>query len=259
MTTNTVTPETETAAQFLLAARSSRKPGPRIPEDTRPVTVRQGWAIQRRVAALLGDTVGGWKCSMPNEAKPVLAAPLFSKLIHRDSPCPVLNDGQLQKIEPEIAFVLARDLPAKETPYTDEEIRAAILEARFVVELMGSRYEDPSAIAFPELLADNVNNQGLFIGPVVPDALNRSLESFPIELRAGGEQLLARQAKHPDVNPLRPLYWLANYLAATPDYLRKGQIVTTGSYAGVIPVPLDTPISIQYGELGTLEFSLARA
>jgi len=253
------TPAQEAAAQFLYAARRSRTPGPRIPVDARPADVADALAIQKRVGELVGQPAGGWKCSVPSDPRPVLAAPIFAPTIVSTSPCPVIASSATAKIEPEIAFIVARDLPARATAYSDAEIRSALREARFVLELIGPRYADPAAITFPELLADSVANLGLFVGPVVPDALARPLEAFPLTVRSGDKVLATRDGQHPDGHPLRPLYWLANYLAARGDPLRAGQIVTTGSYCGVIEVPFDMPLTIQYGDLGSLAVTLTRA
>jgi len=35
--------------------------------------------------------------------------------------------------------------------------------------------------------------------------------------------------------------------------------VTTGSYCGAVDVPLDTPLTVDYGGLGTLSATLTRA
>ena len=74
------------------------------------------------------------------------------------------------------------------------------------------------------------------------------LEAFPVTVRRGTDTLMAKDGKHPDGHPLRPLYWLANYLAQRGDPLRAGMIVTTGSYCGVIDVPLNVPLTIVYGD-----------
>jgi 2-keto-4-pentenoate hydratase len=254
-----ITPAQESAAQFLYAARNRRAPGARIPEEYRPADVADALAIQRRVTALVAAPIGGWKCSVPSEPRPVLAAPIFASTIRTASPYPVIGSGGTAKVEPEIAFVLARDLPARATPYGNDEIRDALREARFVLEILGPRYADPAAITFPELLADSVANQGLFVGPVVADAFSRPLEAFPITVRTPAGVFATYDGKHPDVHPLRPLYWLANYLAALGDPLRAGQVVTTGSYCGAVDVPLGEPLTFEYGDLGTLEVTLARA
>jgi 2-keto-4-pentenoate hydratase len=243
---------TDTAARHLVAARLARRPGARLPEAFRPADVEAALGIQRRVTELLALDVGGWKCSVPTPPRPVPMAPIYAPTIVASSPCPILPIAGQARIEPEIAFVMARDLPGRDAPYGEAEVRAAIREPHLVLELIGPRYADPAATTFPEQLADAIANQGLFVGPAVPDALDRPLDAIPIVIEAAGRSLHAVQGKHPDGHPLKPLVWLANYLAQHDRGLAAGQIVTTGSYCGVVDVPLATPLTVRYGELGTL-------
>jgi 2-keto-4-pentenoate hydratase len=249
----------ELAAQFLLAARKRRTPGPRIPAQFRPADTDDGLAIQVRVTELLGQRVGGYKCSLPSTPRPVSLAPIFAPAITHASPCPVLAVGATARTEPEIAFVMARDLPRRATAYTDSEVRDAIGEVRLVLEILGSRYSDPDSATFPEVVADGLANQGLFVGPVLHDPWNGELGALPIVIDSHADVLATYQGKHPDGHPVRPLYWLANYLATGGTPLCAGMIVTTGSYCGAIDVPLDTPITVAYGDLGTLSATLTRA
>jgi 2-keto-4-pentenoate hydratase len=242
----------ETAASFLVAARQSQRPGERIPETSRPADIDAALAIQKRVTELLGLPIGGWKCSMPNTPRPVSLAPIYAPNISSASPCPIRPIGGLARIEPEIALVMARDLPRRDALYSEAEVRAAIRAPHLVLELIGPRYANPTTASFPELLADGIQNQGLYVGPAVPDALERALDTFAIAIDGAGKSLHAVQGKHPDGHPLKPLVWLANYLAEHGNGLTEGQIVTTGSYCGVVDVPLATPLRIRFGDLGTL-------
>ena len=242
----------DVAARFLVAARQSRRPGERIPEAARPTDIDAAVAIQKRVTELLGLPIGGWKCSVPTPPRPIPMAPIYASTIFSSAPCPILPIGGLARIEPEIAFVMARDLPARDAPYTETEVRTAIRAPHLVLELIGPRYADPVSATFPELLADAIANHGLFIGPAVPGALEHSLGTIPISIETAGKSLHAVEGKHPDGHPLKPLVWLANYLAKSGTNLAAGQIVTTGSYCGVVDVPLDTPLSVRFGDLGTL-------
>jgi 2-keto-4-pentenoate hydratase len=52
------------------------------------------------------------------------------------------------------------------------------------------------------------------------------------------------------------LYWIANFLAERGDGLRAGQVVTTGSYAGAIEVPLERALAVTFGDLGTIGIEL---
>src|SRR5207247_8642652 len=171
-------PNHESAAQFLLAARKRGTPGPRIPAEFRPTDTDDGLAIQARMTALLGQPVGGYKCSLPSAPRPVLVAPIFAPTIAHASPCPVLAASATVRIEPEIAFVMASDLLPRASPYTESEIRNAIKEARLVLEILGSRYSDADRATFPEMLADGLANQGLLVGPVLRDPWDGELESL---------------------------------------------------------------------------------
>jgi 2-keto-4-pentenoate hydratase len=251
----------DAAARHLVAARASRRPGERLPEACRPADVADALAIQERVRELLRAVIGGWKCSVPSAAREIAAAPIFASTITSNSPCMILSIEGKARIEPEIAFVIGCDLPSRATPYSDAEVRAGIRETRAVLELIGPRYADPAAVSYPEFLADSIANQGLFVGPVVVDGLALPLEAFRVTIDTPNRQLLVRDGKHPDGHPLRPLVWLANHLASRDTGLVAGQVVTTGSYCGMLDVPLDTPLVVRYGNFGTVsvQFTTGKA
>jgi 2-keto-4-pentenoate hydratase len=243
---------TEAAANQLVAARLARRPGARLAESCRPRDNEAALSIQRRVGELLHFDVGGWKCSLPTTGKAAFMAPIYAPTITSASPCSVLSEGANARVEPEIAFVLGRDLKRRAQPYSDADVRSAIRETRLVLELIGCRYADPTTVSFLEMLADGLNNQGLFVGPEVGDGALRPLETIRITVASGMETILTHEGRHGDGDPLRPLVWLANFLASRGDGLEAGQIVTTGSYAGVLELPLATPLDIRFGDLGTL-------
>jgi 2-keto-4-pentenoate hydratase len=253
-----ITSQQEAAAQYLVAARRSGRPGARLPEACRPADLESALAIQQRVGALLGQEIGGWKCSLPPAEGRILAAPIFSPAVVRTSPCAVIATGATVKIEPEVAFVMGRDLHRRDTPYSEAEVSAAVAEIRLVLELIGTRYADPAAVSWHEMMADNMNNQGLFVGPLVPGGFAAALETFPVTLRTPAGVLSVHKGRHGDGHPLRPLVWLANFLAQRGEGLRAGQIVTTGSYAGAIDVPLGQPLTVTFGDLGAIAIELVR-
>jgi len=240
----------EIVATHLAEARRSRQPMARLPEEARPKDNEDALAIQRRVMELLQEKVGGWKCSVPNGER-ILLAPLPVATIHRNSPCPIIPKGNVAEIEPEIAFVLSRDLAPRATPYSEIEVRDAVGEVRVVLELIGSRYREPDSISWLELLADSVKHQGMFIGPVISSAWQKQLESFHLKLEAPEGILFDREVKHPNGHPARPLYWLANFLTSRGETLKAGAVVTTGSYAGIIEAPMESPLTLKYGSLGS--------
>ena len=239
----------ETAARQLADARRLRRPMTRLPEEHRPKDTEEALATQRRVMELIDEKIGGWKCSVPNGDR-ILIAPLPASTVHRNSPCPIIPKGAVAEIEPEIAFFLKRDLPPRSTPYGADEVRDAIGETRLVLEIMASRYIDPESITWLESLADSVKHQGMFIGPGLPDASGKPLESFHLKIEGPQGILFDRDVKHPNEHPFRPLHWLANFLSSRSETLQAGIVVTTGSYAGIVEVPMDTLLTFEYGSLG---------
>ena len=253
------TAQRDLAARHLLAARRARQSGPRLAESCRPTELEDALAIQRRVQELLDFGTGGWKCSVPTLERAISCAAIFAPTIARASPWRVIDRDGVARIEPEIAFVLGRDLPHRAAPYDEAGVCAAIAETRLVLELLDSRYADPATVTFPELLADSVSNQGLFVGPVLRNGLQRQLDAFAIAVETPTATLHAREGRHPDGHPLRPLVWLTNFLASRAELggLKAGAIVTTGSYAGALEVPIGTPLRVRFGDLGELGVELA--
>jgi 2-keto-4-pentenoate hydratase len=152
-------------------------------------------------------------------------------------------------VEPEIGFVVARDVPPH---FPDNDVVDCIGEVRLVLELIESRYSDPGMASFPELVADNLSNQGLFVGPVVSTLPSDLPGSFLLQVSTSQGVILERECRHPDGHPLRTLRSLMQSLAETGETLLQGQVLITGSFAGVLQFQAGEPICIRFGNLGEL-------
>ena len=109
------------------------------------------------------------------------------------------------------------------------------------------------------MLADNLVNQGLFIGPEVDAELASAASEFTISLACAEGEKSVYQGRHPNIQPRAPLYWLVEFLRMQGTGIVAGQAVITGSFAGVIEVPLNTDITIDYEGLGQMQVNfLAR-
>ncbi len=239
------------AAQQLAEARRAMAPCGRLEAQCRPGNIEDALEIQRRVRIILNQSVGGWKCSLPGPN--VVAAPIYAPDIFTSSPCPVIADGGLARAEPEIAFVLGCDLPARDSGYSEIEIHDAIAETRLVLELVGGRYAEPAGLSFPELLADHLSNQGLLVGPVMRVDPVEIPGEFPIAVEACGAVLMKRDGRHPDGHPLRAFRALVQFLTRQGEGLTKGQVFITGSYAGVLHLPIGKAIRVGFGDMGILD------
>lgn len=247
------------AACFLAARRASGEQGARLPDDCRPQSLDDAFDIQAEVTRHLSARIGAWKCALPLEGR-LTAAPIYARTVHTGSPCAVFaRDGHV-RVEPELAFILGRDLPVRAEPYSQAEADNAIARTHIALELIDSRYTPAEAAqaSFAEKLADGLVNQGLFLGPEVDAGQSCTATDLPIRVHhaSGAERLHA--GHHPNGLPRSPLYWLVEFLRSRGQGLHAGQAVITGSYAGSFTLPLNDGIAIQYGELGSLAVHFTR-
>ncbi|WP_292932272.1 fumarylacetoacetate hydrolase family protein [Noviherbaspirillum sp.] len=239
------------AASILATRRKNADQGPRLPESCRPLDVDTALAIQSSVTEQLDVAVRAWKCATPSEGR-IVMAPIYAVTVQGAGDCPAIVRAGHVRVEPELAFILGKDLPARDAAYTPAEVDAAIAETRLALELIDSRYRDPAGASFAENLADGLLNQGLFIGMAVDGEKARTTATLPIRvtLESGHETLL--DGRHPNADPRAPLYWLAEFLRSKGTGLQAGQAVITGSYAGSFDLPVGQEATIRYGELGDL-------
>jgi len=248
------------AAAILVERRQTGRQGARLPEGCRPTNLDEALAIQAAVSErwcdLMDDSIGGWKCLLPSADK-VILGPIYTRTIDSVPPValwPKPSDSQIARIEPELAFFFGKNLPARTEPYTSAEVDAAISRTHLALELINCRYTEPSECTFPEMLADGLVNQGLFIGPQVDSEKAYNSAEFTLNVRQNGVAS-THNAKHPNGNPRAPLYWLVEFLRHQGQGIVAGQAIITGSFAGVLEVPMNTDITLDYGDFGSMVVS----
>ncbi len=237
-----MTPQTATLAETLASAMADMslidKGGILHPN------VQEGYALQAEILKQRGiDEPAGYKLSLRDGGK-LYAAPLLFVSSARNAR---FETGI--KIEVELAFVLGQDLPPRETPYSRDEVVAAIDNVAIGIELVRSRYIDGAGDALGLLLADFMSNIGYLVGPRLdPSVLAPGAELGPLRLTNGASVLFDGAARHMDGDPLAALVLCAHQGLPTHGggYLKKGQVVTTGTLCGapVIPAPSSFAVSL---------------
>jgi 2-keto-4-pentenoate hydratase len=221
-------PEIETAAEILAEARRSGRLVDALPVV--PASIAEAHAIQDRIAALLGDPVGGFKANAPAEGEPTRGL-IYARMI-RPSPAR-MSQAEVPHlgVEGEIAFRFMRDLPARAEPYTRDEVAStvAVLPA---IEIVSGRYRDPRGRPNLEQLADCIINGGLVFGQEIADWSHIDLPNLRIIMLVNDAPVHDKQGGHPFGDPLAAAVALANMISANGG-VKAGQIVTTGSWTGM--------------------------
>ncbi len=248
------TTRADEAAALLLAVRDGRSPlldG--LPPALQPQTEADSYAIQHAVAARLGP-IGGWKVGSPAPDSPrFTCAPIPAAAIVTDGATIVGSD---RVVEAEIAVRLGRDLPPRDAPYTEADLRGAIASVHPAMEILATRFADPAAAGPLATLADASSNHSLLLGPPIAGWDGIDLAHETVRLLVDGTGVKTGTG-NPGGDLLRLLVWLANTGARADGGLRAGQAVTTGSWTGKDPAGPGQTVVAQFGRCGaaTLRFA----
>ncbi|TRL38818.1 hypothetical protein [Rhizobium straminoryzae] len=232
--------EISNAAAVLLAAIRNRTT---VGRDTVAVSGEaEGYAVQSALAGALGlVTPPGYKLSLRTDV--ILAAPL---LFVREAPQAEHEPGI--KVEIELALTLSEDLPPRDEAYRREDVLDAIGSVAIGVELVRSRYVDGPRDSLAHLLADGMSNVGYLVGPMLDrDLLAPGADLGPLLLTNEGTVLFEDAARHPDGDPLAAVLVAANAGLPMGGYLRKGQVVTTGTLSGAPVIPAPSRFTVELG------------
>ncbi len=241
-------PEIETATALLAAARRG---GTRITAlDAEPESVAAGHAIQDRVAALLGEPIGGFKANAPPGEAPVRGA-IYARMIFA-SPAKIAASAVPDLgVEGEIAFRFTRDLPARATDYSKAEVAEAVT-ALPAIEIVSGRLLNWQNQPPMAQLADCLNNGALVRGSEAADWRHRDIANLQVTAWVNGEKILQRQGGHPIGDPLAVATALANLQRSAAGILA-GQCVTTGSCTGIRFLRPGERFAVEFEGLGRAE------
>ena len=128
------------AASLLVEARRTGALLEGLPADATPASVADAHAIQDAVTAALGKPVGAFKAMAPASGEPTRGV-IYADTIHPSPARIPVADVPQCGVEGEVAFVFRRDLPPRPTPYSRDEVAAAV-EACAAIELVTSRYRN---------------------------------------------------------------------------------------------------------------------
>jgi len=228
-----IDPRIEQAAEILGEARGSRQKIACLPQDCRPRSLEEAYAIQDAACARLG-AVGGWKVGAKSPTGDPSCAPIAADLIVTPEQGLAFGSHHPVELEGEIAFVLARDLPERSSPYTADEAAAAIASVHTAIEVLDSRFIDRRSVDQLCVLADMLSNAALVVGKGQPAGRRVDSAVERAQVFVSGEIAADMVGANPAGDLYRLLAWLANHAATRFGGLRAGQVVTTGTCSGVV-------------------------
>ena len=256
----------EQAAAALANARLTGSVVKPLPEDCRPATLDDAYAIQtllqgRLTAAGEGERAGYKIGCTSTVMQDYLGIPHpCAGRLYRGS---VLASGaslglaafRHLGIELEIAVRLGRDLPPRDGPYPSDAVTDAVENCMGSIEIVDDRYEDWRSIGTPTLVADDFFSAGCVLGDPVPFKQSPALADENCLLLRDGVPQGRGNGRDILGDPLAALQWLANN-PPVPEGLKAGEIVTLGSVVKTLWIDEPCRLEGRYGSLGSVTLEL---
>jgi 2-keto-4-pentenoate hydratase len=259
MMTGTREKELMDAADLLLDARRTGIPIEDLPVELRPTTQDEAYFVQDTMAQAY-EEIGGWKIGAANpEATPAFA-PMPRNWIAASgaelTDLPGSKKWRYRGLEAEIAFLMCEDLPPRGTPYTREEVVAAIASCHPAIEVLESGLRDPEAATTLSKQADLQMHGGFVYGPAYAEWRSIDFTKETVMLAVDGAVRVERTGSNTSGDLMRLLPYLANEGAARTGGLKRGDWITTGSWTGNVQTQAGSSVDVRFGTAGrvTLRF-----
>ena len=219
-----------------------------------PANAMCAMRVQAIVQERLALPVKGWKVAIGPEKTPI-AAPLLN--IYPDASEIRLFQGCT--IEVELGVRLRKDLPRRAAgAYLRPDILDAIESLFLGIEVIGGRFASAANVPFLAFLADNLGNRAYVIGDGLPVSAVEQANGLACHVTLDGKPLHHAPASHPAGDPLLPLLAYANEQSDYLGGLRAGQVVTTGSLCGVLPVEAADLLRAHLGNIGQISLRFTK-
>jgi 2-keto-4-pentenoate hydratase len=215
------------------------------------------YAIQSEIEKYSARGLFGWKIAATSEAgqKHInvdgpMAGRILAETVIADGGTASMAGNEMRVAEPEFAFRMRIDLPARATPYTVQQVLDAVDTLHPAIEIPDSRFADFVSAGAAQIIADNACAHLFVLGPPTSaDWRSRDLvEERPV-ITMRGQQFVGH-GRNVLGDPRVALTWLANELRQLGVTLKAGEIVTTGTCHPPLPIQSGDFCAADFGVLG---------
>lgn len=228
-------------AALLLEARAG---GPLIDtgREAGPADRDEVYRVQDLVLLAMsdGERTTAWKAIPPRPGTEASASPLPAQCVF-GSPAKLGAGRGLLGVEAEVAFRLGADLePA---------------EALAAIEVCETRLAGWDKASVLWKLADFQSNGALIVGSGTRAWPQIDFSAQVVELTINGRQAKRAVGTHPVSNPAKLLPWMLPHCAGRGG-LRPGDIITTGSWVGMVKAEPGDEIAARFPGIGEARLSI---
>ena len=229
-----------------------------LSDEVPDLDLAAGYAVQRVLREAAGP-LAGWKLGVTSRAKQAqvgVSSPVFGFLPAAsalDLGEPLDTSTCIQpRCEPEIVFVMGRDLAGPHVTATD--VLAATAGVAVGIEVLDSRYRD-YRFTMADVVADNTSAGRFLVGTPVP-AAGIDLRLVGVVLEKNGEVVATASGAASLGHPAAAVAWMVRTMSADGEGLRAGDVVLSGGLTAAVPVAAGDVVVASVDRLGTLELAV---
>lgn len=246
-----------TTANVLLNARRTGNPIQNLPPELMPANDAEAFFVQDTMMQAYGE-IGGYKIGARGPDQEPFFAPMPAAWMGENGSLFRGAMHRLHGVEAEIAFRMGADLPPRATPYTREEVFAAIGSCHPAIEIVEAAFVDPRAVPREASFADMQMHGGFVAGPAIADWQSIDWSAEAVTLTIDSSVRAEKTGSNPGGNDLlRLLVYLANEGAARTHGLRAGQFITTGSWTGLLWANALDTVRVTFATAGVVSLEFA--
>ncbi|MFT5112527.1 MAG: 2-keto-4-pentenoate hydratase [Parasphingorhabdus sp.] len=253
----------EESARLLVQARVSTSVIDCIPQNIRPLSLLDAYAVQDRFIELLGVETCGWFGACTNDVIQNLLGlhePYYAYLLkdHFYQSPATIDTTKYPPIvfECEFSFVTDRDFLPDGYPYSRETIEQSVVRVCPAIEIVAGHLKDwPRQDVF-SVIADNGTDGALIVGEGITDWQQVDLVNTSVALSING--VVERQGTGINVlgDPLGAFVWLVNAITRDGKKVSAGHVQNTGTATDIYwAKPGDIAIA-DFGVVGSVHLEL---
>jgi 2-oxo-3-hexenedioate decarboxylase len=246
-------------AKVLDEAMLSARAVPRLTKERPDLAMEDAYAIQDLVVnhrIRRGERLIGWKMGMTSKVKMKqmgVKDPIYGILtdaMHVPDAGVMQLKGRIHpKIEPEVAFLIGKDL---EGPVSPAQVLQATNGVCAALEVIDSRFEN-FEFQLPDVVADNTSASGFVLGNFMRKTDRLDLGNLGIVFEVNGVPVQFGSTAAILGHPARSIAELVNMLAKRDLTLKAGSIVLAGGATAAVPVASGDRVKVSIHHLGSAE------
>jgi 2-keto-4-pentenoate hydratase len=222
-----------------------------------PASDADAYAVQQSVADALrwfaSSPPSAWKVGAPSRDAVPNAAPLPPQRVVATPAMFAAGAFNRILIEGEIAFRLGAPFGAGDA----STVIGAIDEWLVTIEVVDPRYADLDRASATQKLADQGVHGALVVGSGRPFRGNADWRALVARVLRNGDVVRETRGGHPLGDLLFLLPWLAQHAASRRMPLRAGDIVTAGTWTGVLEAFPGETIDVEFDGIGRASATFA--